>query len=145
MSCSNQTVNSAVITPVLAAGSTTSPFVYQVNISQRLCHSTCASRIPSFSPTYSLVGYSNVGNNAYVATIHVEGVIAYIPCNGNECCTKMQLVSQNFTIPFYAASAPSEVSVSQGTAVNAVAVSACQTCSRSFVSETPLFLTVTVG
>jgi hypothetical protein len=134
--------NSATITPVLAAGSVASPYLFQVNISQRLCNSTCVAQTPVFNPTFSLVGYSSVSTTGYVATVHVEGVVAYIPCNGNSCCTKTQLISQNFTLPFYSATAPTSVSVAQGTAVNSVAASACQNCSRTFVSETPVTLTV---
>lgn len=134
--------NSAIITPVLAAGSTITPYLFQVNISQRLCNATCAAQTPVFNPVFSLVGFSSLGDNCYVATIRVEGVIAYIPCNGTHCCTKTQLISQNFTIPFASATAPTSVSITQGTAVNAVAVAACQSCSRNFVSETPLMLSV---
>lgn len=141
MACSM--INSAVITPVLAGGSVATPFIYQVNISQRLCCSTCVAQTPVFTPSFSLVGYSNVGNDAFVATIHVEGVIAYTPCNGSPCCTKAQVLSQNFTIPFYFDGTPGTVSIQTGTPVNVVAGSPCQNCSRSFVSEIPLYLTVT--
>lgn len=136
--------NASIITPVLAAGSVASPYLFQVNISQRLCNPTCASQTPVFSPAFSLVGYSAVGNNGYVATVHVEGVISYVPCNGNTCCTKSQVVSQNFSLPFFSATAPTAVSLAQGTSINAVAALACQNCSRSFVSETPITLTVNV-
>ncbi len=49
-------IQAPVITPVLAAGSTASPYYYQVNITQRLCFPTCAENMPVFSPQFSLVG-----------------------------------------------------------------------------------------
>jgi len=134
--------NAAVITPVLAAGSTASPYYYQVNISQRLCSPSCGELTPVFNPEFSVKGISNVGTGQYVATIHVEGVISFVPCGGTPCCTKSQLLSQDFTIPFASTTAPTSVTVADGTTVNAISVSACQSCSRNFVSETPLTLTV---
>lgn len=133
-------IQASVITPVLAAGSVASPYFYQVNISQRLCHKTCADNTPVFQPVYSLKGVSQVGAGQYVATIHVEGIISYVPCNGG-CCTKQQPLSQDFTIPIASTAAPS-VTIAQGSSVNAVAATACQPCSRTFVSETPLTITV---
>lgn len=140
MSCNK--INSAVITPVLAAGSVASPYYFQVNISQRLCWPACADQTPVFNPAFSLEGVSQVGTGEYVATIKVEGVIAYVPCGQNVCCTRSQLVSQTFTIPIASATAPTGVTLSQGVSVNTVSVGACQNCGRSFVSETPLVVTV---
>lgn len=71
--------NSANITPTLAAGSVASPYYIQVNISQRLCSPACEDQSPVFNPTFSLVGYSEVGASQYVATIKVEGLISYVP------------------------------------------------------------------
>lgn len=135
-------INSATITPVLAAGSTTSPYFFQVNISQRLCHKSCVEAMPSFNPSFSVKSVSQVGTGEYMATIHTEGVIAYTPCDGNVCCTKSQLISQDFTIPFASTTAPTSVTVSTGTPVNAVVGAMCQNCSRNFVSEVPITLTV---
>lgn len=140
MSCSK--INSAVITPVLAAGSVTSPYYFQVNISQRLCWPACADRTPVFAPVFSLESVSQVGTGEYVATIKVEGVISYVPCGQTECCTKSQVLSQSFTIPIASATAPTSVTVTQGTSVNTVVTNACQSCGRTFVSETPLVVTV---
>lgn len=134
--------NSAVITATLAAGSTASPYFFEVNISQRLCNKSCVESQPSFSPTFTLKSVSNVGTSQYMATIHVEGVIAYTPCDGNVCCTKMQLISQDFTIPFSSATAPTSVTIASGSPVNAVVGAMCQKCSRQFVNETPITLTV---
>lgn len=135
-------INSAVITPVLAAGSVASPYFFQVNVSQRLCHKSCVESQPSFVPRFSVKSVSTVGTGQYVATIHIEGVITYTPCDGNVCCTKTQLISQDFTLPFTAAAVPTTVTVVPGVSVNVIAGSLCQKCSRNFVSETPITLTI---
>lgn len=135
-------INSAIITPVLAAGSVASPYFWQVNISQRLCEKTCVDSMPSFEPRFSVKSISTVGTGQYVATIHVEGLVGYTPCNGNVCCTKTQLISQDFTLPFTAAAVPTTVTVTAGVAVNTIAGALCQKCSRNFVSETPITLTI---
>lgn len=133
-------VPTAIITPVLAAGSVTSPYFWQVNITQKLCHLTCAETTPVFAPQFSLRSVAQVGTGQYVVTIHVEGIISYLPCNGS-CCTKQQPLSQDFTIPIASATAPT-ITIAQGTSVNAVIATACKSCSRTFVSETPLTITV---
>lgn len=139
MSCNK--IQAAVITPVLAAGSVASPYFYEVNITQRLCYPTCADNTPVFNPQFSLKSLSQVGTGRYVATVHVEGIISYVPCNGGCGCTKQQPLSQDFTIPIQSASTPT-VTIEPGAAMNAVAASACQPCSRTFVSETPITVTV---
>ena len=139
MNCNK--IQAAVITPVLAAGSVASPYFYEVNITQRLCYPTCADNTPVFNPQFSLKSLSQVGTGRYVATVHVEGIISYVPCNGGCGCTKQQPLSQDFTIPIQSASTPT-VTIEQGAAMNAVAASACQPCSRTFVSETPITVTV---
>lgn len=133
-----------VITPVLAAGSTASPYYYQLNITQRLCFPTCSDNTPVFSPQFSLVGVAQVGTGQYAATIRVQGIVSYVPCNGG-CCTKQQPISGTFTIPIASATAPTAVTVTAGATVNTIATAACQKCSRTFVSETPLSITVTAA
>lgn len=140
MSCNK--INAAVITPVLAAGSGTSPYYVQVNISQRLCHPTCVEKVPVFAPAFTVQSVAMVGTGQYVATIKVEGIIYYDPYGGGSCCMKSQLVSQTFTIPIASAAAPTSVTVTAGTSVNSVSATGCQQCTRSFVSETPLVVTV---
>lgn len=135
-------IQPAIITPVLAAGSTTSPYFFQVNISQRLCEKTCAETTPVFAPRFSLRSLATVGTGQYVATIHVEGIISYVPCNGGCNCTKQQPLSQDFTIPIASATAPTAVTIAQGASVNSIAATSCKPCSRAFVSETPLTVTV---
>ena len=139
MSCNKIPV--AVITPVLAAGSVASPYFVAVNISQRLCYPTCTENTPVFNPRYSLKSVARIGTDQYMATVHVEGIISYVPCNGGCGCTKQQPLSQDFTIPIYATSTP-DLTITSGEAVNAVVAGGCQKCSRMFVSETPLTLTV---
>jgi hypothetical protein len=133
-------VPAAIITPVLAAGSVASPYFWQVNITQKLCHLTCAETTPVFAPQFSLRSVTQVGTGQYVATIHIEGIISYLPCNGS-CCAKQQPISQDFTIPIASATAPT-VTIAQGTSVNAAIAAPCKTCTRTFVSETPLTITV---
>ena len=135
-------IQSAVITPVLAAGSTTSPYYYLLNITQRLCFPTCADNTPVFTPQFTLVGITQVGTGQYIATIRVQGIISYVPCNGGCCCTKTQPLSQEFTIPIASATAPTSVTVVAGNTINSVAATSCNPCSRTFVSETPLTITV---
>lgn len=133
-------IQPAVITATLAAGDTASPYFYQVNISQRLCHKTCADVAPVFNPRFSLVSLENVGTSQYIATINVQGIISYVPCGGG-CCTKQQPINQNFTVPIFSTATLNNVTVTAGNVTNSVATSACQNCSRAFVSETPLTLT----
>ena len=135
-------IQSAVNTPVLAAGSSTSPYSYLVNITQRLCFPTCADNTPVFTPHFSLVGTSQIGAGLYAATIRVQGIISYVPCNGGCGCTKTQPLSQVFTIPIASATAPTAITIAAGASVNAVAATSCAPCSRTFVSETPLTVTV---
>ena len=137
-------VQPAVITPTLAAGSVSSPYFWEVNISQRLCFPTCVENAPVFSPQFSLVSVVPVGTDQYMATITVQGTIPCFTCNGGCCCTKQQPLSQVFTIPIYATGTPT-VTISAGASVNSISASGRQSGSRSCVSETPLTVTVTTA
>ena len=139
MSCSKK-IPAAVITPTLAAGSVASPYYFEVNITQKLCHKTCKDNTPVFVPQFSLEGGSEVGTNQYVASVRVQGIISYTPCDGS-CCTKQQPLNQVFTIPFAFTGTP-DVTVTAGVSVNEILANACHNCSRNFVSETPITLTV---
>lgn len=134
-------IQSPIITATLAAGSTTSPYAYLVNVTQRLCYPTCADTTPVFLPQYSLVSTSLVSTGLYSVTINVQGVISYVPCNGGCGCTKTQPLNQDFTILISSATVPT-ITMTQGTTTNSVSATACQPCSRTFVSETPLTITV---
>ena len=131
----------ANITATLAAGSVASPYQYLINITQKLCKPSCVEQTPVFAPVFSLVGITQVGVGQFLATIHVEGVISYVPCDGNVCCTKPQLISQDFTIPI-AATTVTTVTLAKGTTINTIAGAPCKNCSRNFVSESPLVVTV---
>lgn len=131
----------ANITATLAAGSVASPYQYLINITQKLCKPSCVEQTPVFAPVFSLVGITQVGVGQFLATIHVEGVISYVPCDGNVCCTKSQLISQDFTIPI-AATTVTTVTLAKGTTINTIAGAPCKKCSRNFVSESPLVATV---
>ena len=135
----------AIISATLAAGSVTSPYFYQVNVTETLCKNSCSEATPDFKPVFALVSYSNVGKGQYMATVSCSGVICYIPCGGGACCTKSQLVSQLFTIPFYSEDAPESVILTQDVSVNNISVKGCQSCGNVFVSETPLSLDVVVA
>lgn len=123
--------SSAIITPILAAGSVASPYVYLINIKQKLRHPV-GNAIPVFAPTYSLVGFSRISANTYVAVVNVQGLISY----SKEGNTKMQMVNQNFSIPFVRKTLPLSVTIDQGDTVNEVRNA------RSFVSETPIYLSI---
>lgn len=142
--CNFNKIQPASITPVLALGSVASPYFVQVNISQRLCFSTCVEQTPVFAPIFSLKSVTQVATGQYMATIHVEGVISYVACKGGCNCAKTQPLSQDFTVPIASATAPT-VTITQGAAVNSMSASGCQQCSRAFVSETPLTITVTTA
>lgn len=132
---------SAIITPVLAAGSAASPYFVQLNVLQELCHKACKDNTPVFVPAISYVSLSEVATGQYVATFHIEGVISYLPCNGG-CNSKTMNISQDFTIPIASATAPTSVTVTSGVAVNTLIAPPCKSCTREFVSEIPLTITV---
>lgn len=133
----------AAINVTLAAGSTTSPYTFRANITQKLCRKTCLTDTPVFQPRFSLLGYAQAAAGQYSARVHVEGTIVYNPCGTDGCCAQQMIVSQDFTIPFVSTTAPTSVTLSQGEAYNAMAGNGCERCSRTFVSET--FLTLTVA
>ena len=133
--------NASVASVTLAAGSSASPYYLMANLTRRLCRPTCADTPPVFAPSFSVESFAAVGPGQYVATVRIQGVITYDPC-GTSCCSVSEPVSQVFTIPFTSATTPTSVSVTAGSTVNAISVNACQHCGRTFVSETPLTLTV---
>lgn len=134
-------IQSATITATLAAGSTTSPYSYLVNVTQRLCYPTCAETTPVFLPQYSIVSTTSVGTGLYLVTINVQGSINYVQCNGGCGCTKTQPLNQDFTILIASATVPT-ITMAQGATNNSVSATACQDCTRTFVSETPLTISV---
>ena len=134
-------IQPALITFTPALGSTASPYAGMVNITQRLCFTCCADTTPVFSPTFSVKSIAPAGTDLYAVTLHVEGIISYVPCNGGCCCTKQQPLSQDFPVIISSATAPT-VTLAQEPSINALSATPCQSCSRTFVSDTPITLTV---
>lgn len=130
------------ITTELAAGSVASPFFYEAVLTQTLCHKTCADATPVFAPAFSFVSTQNVGTDQYLINLHIEGVIHYIPCGGNQCCVKAEAISEDFALPYYATAAPTSVIVTAGATENAINAEPCKECSDTFVSKTPLTITI---
>lgn len=134
-------IQAPLITFVPALGSTASPYAGMIKIDQRLCYKCCADSTPVFAPKFSVKSIAPAGTNLYVATIHAEGIIAYVPCNGGCGCTKTQPVSGDVEVLISATSVPS-VTITPGASINALAATACQQCTRTFTSATPLTITV---
>lgn len=134
-------IQPALITFTPALGSTASPYAGMVNITQRLCFSSCADTTPVFQPRFSVKSIAPAGTDLYAVTIHVEGIISYVPCNGGCCCTKQQPLSQDFPVVVSSATVPT-VTLAQEASINALSATPCQPCSRTFASDTPITLTV---
>ena len=126
----------------LAVGATATAPYYDVNITQQLCAPSCVEETPVFNPQFSVKSIDNVGTSQYLITIHVEGVISYVPCNCGSCCTRSQVVSQDFTIPVFSATAITNVTISLGSVKNRLVKVACCSCSKTFVCDAPLTLTI---
>lgn len=137
----NKKTTPALINATLAVGSTATAPYYDVNITQQLCTPACVDETPVFTPQFSVKEVVPVGTNQYLAVIHVEGVISYIPCNCGSCCTRSQVISQDFTMPIYSTTVPA-VTLTAGAAVNGIARISCCDCSKTFVSDVPLTLTI---
>lgn len=133
----------AHITATLAVGATATAPYYDVNITQQLCTPACVDETPVFAPTFTVKSIANVGTSQYLVVLHVEGVINYVPCNCGSCCTRSQVVSQDFTIPVFSATPIGSVTPSIGAVQNGIARIACCSCSKTFVSDAPLTLTIT--
>ncbi len=132
----------AIITATLAVGATATAPYYDVNITQQLCTPACVDETPVFTPSFSVKSIANVGTSQYLVVLHVEGVINYVPCNCGTCCTRSQMVSQDFTIPVFSATAINSVTPTIGAVQNGIARIACCSCSKTFVSDAPLTLTI---
>lgn len=132
----------ACIMATLAVGATATAPYYDVNITQQLCAPSCVDETPVFNPQFSVKSIANVGTSQYLITIHVEGVISYVPCNCGSCCTRSQVVSQDFTIPVFSATAITNVTQSLGSVKNRLIKVACCSCSKTFVCDAPLTLTI---
>lgn len=138
---SNKTIP-AVIHSTLAIGSSVSAPYYDINITQQLCGCACTDERPVFDPKFSVSSIDNVGTSQYIINIHVEGVINYIPCGCGSCSTRNQIISQDFTIPVFSATAITGATLAAGSSLNYIAKTACANCSKTFVSDTPLTVTI---
>lgn len=134
-------IQAPLITFVPALGSTASPYAGMIKIDQRLCYKCCADSTPVFLPQFSKKSIAPAGTNLYVVTIHVEGIISYVPCGGGCGCTKTQPVSGDVEVLISSETVPN-VTITPGASINALATTACQQCSRTFTSATPLTITV---
>lgn len=139
--CSTKKIPSATIIPVVAAGATTSPYPYEVYITQPLCYKTCAESTPVFVPQFSVKEVSNEGGGLYNVKMHVEGIISYVPCSGG-CCAYQQPMSQDFTFPIFSTTDITSVTVTSSAPYNRMDASGCQRCSKIFKSDAPIIVTV---
>lgn len=132
----------AVITATLAASSTASPFLYDVNISQRLCSEACTDETPVFEPQFTLKTVAPGGvTGLWLVTINAHGVINYIPCGCGSCATRSQIIDQDITISLQSVTEPT-VTLTKGLTVNGMVKESCRNCSRMFVSDTGVSITV---
>lgn len=141
----NNRTTPAIIHATLAIGSTAAAPYYDVNIEQQLCMCACADERPVFNPQFSVLSIENVGTSQYLVNMHVEGVVSYVPCNCGSCATKSQVISQDFSVPVFSATAISGVTIAAGQSRNAIVRNACANCSKAFESDTPITLTITTA
>lgn len=132
----------ANITLTLAAGSESSPYYYNMRVRQQLCQSSCVDEQPSFRPSVLVKSIENVGISQYEITCHVEGTIHYIPCGCNSCATRAQLISQDVVIPVFSTVAITTAAVVVGVPNNYIEKDACCNCSKAFVCDVPLTLSI---
>ena len=133
-----------IITFTPALGSTATPFSGIVNITQRLCFQSCVGSTPVFAPQFSVRNIANVGKGMYALTLHCEGIISYVPCNGGCCCTKTQPLVGDVVISVQSDDVPT-IELEPGASINALDATPCQSCSRTFVCDTPISINVTTA
>lgn len=135
----------AIIHAVLASGATaTAPF-YDLVIEQQLCRCVCVDDTPLFAPTVTVQSIENVGTSQYLVNMHVEGAISYIPCGCGACESQTQVLSQDFSVPIYSATAITGATPTIGVVANAMHRRSCERCNKHFVCEVPLTLTLTTA
>lgn len=132
----------AVIHATFGAGKNSSPYYYDVNITQTLCQAACCEEKPVFKPQFSVLSVEQVGDGQYLVNVHVEGAVSYIPCGCGSCATRTQNISQDFAIPVYSATALTGATITAGATNNYMAKEPCCQCSKTFVSDTPISLGV---
>lgn len=136
-------IKQPTITATLAAGSTASPYTYMCNITQQLCYNTCADTVPVFAPIFTVKSIATATTGVYVATIEVSGIVSYVKCGGSCACCTQQPINAEFTLAFVSSTTPTAVEVTASLVNNTLSTSACSDCSRVFVCEVPLTLTIT--
>ena len=141
--CQNNRIAAPIINVTPSLGSTTSPYQLQVTINQRLCARVCQQNTPVFIPSFEVTDITNVGGTQYMVQVRVQGTISYTCC-GCGCEGAMsQPLNTTFSIPVTSATAPTSVTITKGNTVNDIVATDCQTCSRQFVSDN--FITLTVA
>ena len=141
--CQNNRIAAPIINVTPSLGSTTSPYQLQVTINQRLCARVCQQNTPVFIPSFEVTDITNVGGTQYMVQVRVQGTISYTRC-GCGCEGAMsQHLNTTFSIPVTSATAPTSVTITKGNTVNDIVATDCQTCSRQFVSDN--FITLTVA
>ena len=141
--CQNNRIAAPIINVTPSLGSTTSPYQLQVTINQRLCARVCQQNTPVFIPSFEVTDITNVGGTQYMVQVRVQGTISYTR-SGCGCEGAMsQPLNTTFSIPVTSATAPTSVTITKGNTVNDIVATDCQTCSRQFVSDN--FITLTVA
>ena len=133
----------AIIIATLAASSVASPYFYSVSITQRLAKSACVASAPVFDPKFSVLGFREISTGQWIVTVHVEGVIAYVPYGQKPCSAVPQPLSQDFYLPIFSATPITNVEINYGNAFKAMIRNECMPCSRTFQCNVPLRVTVT--
>ena len=139
----NGRIQQPIISVTPALGSTTSPYLLQVTINQRLCASVCNENTPVFLPQFDVLSVTNVGAGQYVVTARVQGAINFVQCGKSCGCGISQPINAVFSIPVASATVPTSVTISKGNTINDVQTDNCKVCGRQFVSDS--FITLTVA
>lgn len=134
--------NQANIQVTLAVGSSVTNPYYDVNITQKLCSAACADETPVFNPSFSVKSVENVGTNQYLAYVHIEGTITYMPCGCGCCATRSQMISQDFSLPIFSSTAITGITITTGATANTIVKEPCKNCSRIFSSSTPVTVNI---
>ena len=79
----NGRIQQPIISVTPALGSTTSPYLLQVTINQRLCACVCNENTPVFLPQFDVLSVTNVGANQYMVAVRVQGAINFVQCGKN--------------------------------------------------------------
>ena len=141
--CQNNRIAAPIINVTPSLGSTTSPYQLQVTINQRLCARVCQQNTPVFIPSFEVTDITNVGGTQYMVQVRVQGTISYTRCECGCEGAMSQPLNTTFSIPVTSATAPTSVTITKGNTVNDIVATDCQTCSRQFVSDN--FITLTVA